>query len=411
MVVENAKPQESCRSVAPVYLADMTPEEEIGALLKQVRESSMAAIKRWRQQGGAPPLPELQAALILCQEKQRQHPLLALESARLQVNLGAMLSQMDQHQEAVAKVQEAQRTLSTIQAWAHKCLGADPSVGVIASEASKLQSAAQVAESIATEPLVVRGEGGQGRDEKSQVAPLPQLSSIGKAGSHGLESSRSAPTLETPSRTKVSLPPISPNMSSVSTTALLTGDSTSTRGARKHYEAGKRNKGPKSRDKDGQSQKQRKKKIDYSAVHVEHNHKVNNIFKDFLHDVQIEKDLRIRDEHSWEEDRKKQLCALHRLTRLYYMLDIDEELKSKKYTTSGHNILMKNMVADNKSRQDVPLVGEARKLRKSPEVQSLRRLNKLLFVKPPTPEPQTKPNTAKELMKGFNIRSNVSSAA
>jgi len=112
-----------------------------------------------------------------------------------------------------------------------------------------------------------------------------------------------------------------------------------------------------------------------------------DVFSDFLQSAKARREARLGASHeNLQEDNKKRLHQVHRLTRLLLEQSEDDELKSKRYSKTGHEVFMKNLVRENRSRSDPVLVGEAKRSAESPEILQVRRLNRLLFVKPPTPE-------------------------
>jgi len=122
-----------------------------------------------------------------------------------------------------------------------------------------------------------------------------------------------------------------------------------------------------------------------------------DIFKQFLKDVEAEKDAKRAGNEAWQEDARKRLGNLHRTTKLLLELSDDTELKDKKYTNNGHKVMMQGFLAENRSRSDPQLMKEARRAGASPEVFQVRKYNKDLYVKPKTP-PQPAPKEPPKMM-------------
>lgn len=118
-----------------------------------------------------------------------------------------------------------------------------------------------------------------------------------------------------------------------------------------------------------------------------------NIFADFLREADAEEDARRQGSETWQDDARRRLKAEHRTTRR--MLELSEEdleLKDKRYSNDGHKVMMQSMMRDNTCRNDKILMREARRAgAPSPEVYQLKKYNKDLYVKPPTPPPVAKP--------------------
>merc|ERR1712083_515885 len=88
-----------------------------------------------------------------------------------------------------------------------------------------------------------------------------------------------------------------------------------------------------------------------------------------------------------QDDATKNLHQTHRLTRLMLEQSLDDDLKEKRYTKTGHQVFMANLMKENKSRSDPSLLSHARKVGASPETVQVKKLSSQLYVKPPTPEP------------------------
>merc|ERR1712232_563873 len=114
-----------------------------------------------------------------------------------------------------------------------------------------------------------------------------------------------------------------------------------------------------------------------------------DIFRGFLDDVIAEMDAKRSSFFDRQEDQRKRLIQNRRLTS-FQLKDQqnDDDLKDKRYTGDGHKVMMVTMTKENMCRSDPELVKGARKFGGSPEAQQMKKLNALLFVRPPTPPPQ-----------------------
>jgi len=91
-----------------------------------------------------------------------------------------------------------------------------------------------------------------------------------------------------------------------------------------------------------------------------------------------------------QEEIVRNLHHTHRLSTLMLEQSTDEDIKEKRYTKTGHEVFMKSILKENRSRSDPTLISQARKVGASPETYQVRNMNKLLYVargKPKTPEP------------------------
>mmetsp|Transcript_70942 Transcript_70942/g.148415 ORF Transcript_70942/g.148415 Transcript_70942/m.148415 type:complete len:514 (-) Transcript_70942:220-1761(-) len=130
---------------------------------------------------------------------------------------------------------------------------------------------------------------------------------------------------------------------------------------------------------------QRGKRRDMRKDIIKKDKEKKDIFKEFIKDVEVEKELSRAGNETWQEDARKRLEQVHRSTKLMLELTNDVELKEKRYTYNGHKVMMQSLLADNRSRSDPSLVKEARRAGISPEVHQVRKYNKALFIKPKTP--------------------------
>jgi len=131
-----------------------------------------------------------------------------------------------------------------------------------------------------------------------------------------------------------------------------------------------------------------------------------NVFTDFLQSAKADQELRrgaMQD--SFQDDIKKHLHQVHRTTKLLLEQSTDEDLLNKRYTATGHSVYMKSMLKENASRSDSTLAYEARKAGDAPETHQVRKLFRMLYVKPPTPEPVVvepkKPQVSADLALGL----------
>mmetsp|Transcript_32062 Transcript_32062/g.90190 ORF Transcript_32062/g.90190 Transcript_32062/m.90190 type:complete len:183 (-) Transcript_32062:54-602(-) len=116
-----------------------------------------------------------------------------------------------------------------------------------------------------------------------------------------------------------------------------------------------------------------------------------DVFTDFVCHIEAEKHARRGALHDSHEDDRKRLSQVHRTTRLMLDLINDDELKDKRYSQNGHKVIMHNLTRENRSRSDPALVAEATRKGESPEVNQVRKLNRLLYRKPATPPPPPPP--------------------
>jgi hypothetical protein len=93
-------------------------------------------------------------------------------------------------------------------------------------------------------------------------------------------------------------------------------------------------------------------------------------------------------------------------------LAADDDLKEKRYTHTGHQVFMKAMKKQNKCWNDPAILTDAQKEKVSPEICQVRKLNRKLFVKPPTPPPAPPPQKPKvDTGIAGNLRGNARSIA
>jgi len=112
-----------------------------------------------------------------------------------------------------------------------------------------------------------------------------------------------------------------------------------------------------------------------------------DIFADFVREAEEEMGSSRIGNETWQEDARKRLMSIHKNTRLLLAFSEDVELKDKKYTNNGHKVMMQSFMKDNRSRSDTQLVRDARRHGAAPEVFQVKKYNKELYVKPPTPPP------------------------
>jgi len=385
--------------------------------------------------------------------KEQAHPALAVEGARVRLNLASVLSADGRgFEEVVQPIKEAQNELANVIAWAEECEDDDPGVGMIAEEARALQCAALMAEGIALEqnrdaPLVFRKNGSL----QSEAAPgepaspsgggsismsvdhlqfyedactlaesrLPRshpavglarklradagraVCAAGAPGgawtSQGSEKRRSRPR-------GVSLPRLGDSGGIAQDTPesyngwTSLGDTLG--GTRSDLDVGG---GGGVADDDDEMEgvnsdantlraSQRRRPNRSSRGHRDDGRKKEkpNIFAEFIRDAEAELEARSASKETWQEDARRRLKQIHRSTKLLLDLSEDVELKDKKYTNNGHKVMMQSFLRDNRSRSDPSLVREARRAGASPEVHQVKKYNKDLYVKPPTPPPVKK---------------------
>lgn len=312
----------------------------------------------------------MERAVGMCTKAEYHHPAMAVETARARINLAATLSEAKRHRAALMAIKKAQGTLQRVLTWADDCVEGreDPAVRSIGEEARTLRCAALVAESIQMElcpgPTVDVVSGGY----DAQLAPLsPSQSQV------------------LPQIKREKKPP-------AGAAAVPTGAGTGAEQGRA------RRAGP------AESQRPAPVKVNLRPRVVEER---TDVFSEFLRNVEAERVARLGAlNDNWEDQAKRRLGQVHRRTQLALDLMGDEELKEKRYTNTGHQVFMKAMKKANKCWSDPILVHEAAKEKATPEICQIRKLNRRLYVKPPTPPPVQPPKPKVDQALASNLRSN-----
>ncbi|CAJ1416897.1 unnamed protein product [Effrenium voratum] len=303
----------------------------------------------------------MERAVGMCAKSEYDHPALAVETARARINLAAALSEASRHRAALGAVKRAQGALGRVLAWAEAC-PQDFGVKSISEEARALRCAALVAESIQME-LCPGGVPDSAEDAPERTAPC-------------LAPKVTLPQIQRSARAKEEQMPPAPVK----------------RGA-SHRRVG------------SEPRASAKLPVRPRAGTEER----SDVFSDFLRNVEAERVARLGSLTDWEEHAKRRLGQVHRSAQLQLDLGGDEELKEKRYTHTGHQVFMKAMRKANRCWSDPVLVQEAAKEKATPEICQIRKLNRQLYVKPPTPPPApTKPKVDQSLAN--NLRSNQRSS-
>lgn len=308
----------------------------------------------------------MERAVGMASKAEYHHPAMAVETARARINLAATLSEAKRHRAALMAIKKAQNTLSRVIAWAQPCSD-DPAAHSILEEARTLRCAGLVAESI-----------------QMELCPGP---SVEPAGS-GYDAHMAPSSL--PGQT-VSLPPLVPPRAETKA-AKADAAATAPVAGRARPRAGPT------------EQRQAVVKVPMRPRVVEER---TNVFSEFLRGREAERVARLGSlNDNWEDQAKRRLGQVHRSTQLALDLMGDEELKEKRYTHTGHQVFMKAMKKANRCWSDPVLVQEAAKEKATPEICQIRKLNRQLYVKPPTPPPVQPPKPKMDAGLASNLRSN-----
>ncbi|CAE7630169.1 HERC1 [Symbiodinium pilosum] len=345
------------------------PADDMREMLTAVAQhSDLAAALRQKGQAGRA-VRTLERAVAMCARAEHIHPAVAVEAARARVNLAAALSEAARHREAIAHVRKAQRGLDQILAWAEQC--GDAGATSIAGEASALRCAALVAESIELD--MCPGVSGDFETTLNETALLRD-------------------TL-TPKNRTVSLPQIG-RKARKEKKMRIKDDSTS-----KTHSAGAL--------KSSEVATEKRQPVIKLSLRPRAAEERTDVFSDFLRGVEAERVARLGAlNDNWEDQAKRRLGQVHRRTRLQLELMGDNELKEKRYTHTGHQVFMKAMKKANRCWSDTSLLQEAAKENATPEILQVRKLNRQLYVKPPTPPPPPPPKPKMDQALVNNLRSN-----
>jgi len=323
----------------------------------------------------------MERAVGMCTKAEYHHPAMAVETARARINLAATLSEAKRHRAALMAIKKAQGTLQRVLQWSDDCdEQQDPAVRSIGEEARTLRCAALVAESI-----------------QMELCPGPGIEPLGSGYDAAL-----APALSPHGTGTVSLPQIPKRSDKKSTTGAVgaaggAGVTSVAPGEGRAKRAG----GP-------AEQRPAPVKVTLRPRVVEER---TDVFSEFLRNVEAERVARLGAlNDNWEDQAKRRLGQVHRRTQLALELMGDEELKEKRYTNTGHQVFMKAMKKANKCWSDPTLVHEAAKEKATPEICQIRKLNRQLYVKPPTPPPVQPPKPKVDQSLASNLRTNARSS-
>eukprot|EP00929_Paragymnodinium_shiwhaense_P014261 TRINITY_DN122163_c0_g1_i1.p1 TRINITY_DN122163_c0_g1~~TRINITY_DN122163_c0_g1_i1.p1 ORF type:complete len:502 (+),score=164.92 TRINITY_DN122163_c0_g1_i1:123-1628(+) len=384
------------------------PPEAIIAMLQQC--SSMGLIARQKQQVHQA-VTHLQRAVAIAKKGGREfsHPRVALEAARIRLNLSSVLSRAGRHMEAIETIKEAQQSLAGILGWAASCETEEPAVLVLAEEARMLQCAANVAEAIELEPFDEEAAPA-GRDfyserarqaaavtktkalqqerysEAMQLADevLPEghaITRLAEMFSHGQSSSAGSAPVASPVSSaprKMTGSSSAPNLAGGKNRAPPARAGLAIQRPDSGGDAGSRSAGT----PDGAAKRPPARNLDQDAnVPVERKGR-GDPFGDFLSDIEYQKQLRLGSFQDWkQEETRKNFYQKTRITKSE--LKAVEELEASKpydniyelkYTRPVHAMWMMGMTRVNFSRSDYDVIKEARKYNDPPETIMLRRL-------------------------------------
>mmetsp|Transcript_90187 Transcript_90187/g.160633 ORF Transcript_90187/g.160633 Transcript_90187/m.160633 type:complete len:440 (+) Transcript_90187:95-1414(+) len=411
-----AEPSTEAFSAEPVEAQARAPAVPNGMPLasEEMREV-MASVSQYtelanslRQKGQiSRAIRMMERAVVMCARSEHGHPALAVEAARARVNLGAALSEGHRHREALTSIKEAQQGLGQVLIWASECNAGDAGVKSIESEARALRCAALVAEAIQLE-LAPSSEDLMANMLDEQLVDEAKRTAAGLGPAHPLANLVSGAIGKMPSRQRVgqtgNLPPIGQQSA-----PQLRQTSKKPEAANQELTAGEQAASPAGPKKKKDEPRQQNAKPVLRPRPGQADEKTD-VFTDFLRTVEADRVNRLGAlNDNWEDQAKRRLGQVHRTTKLQLELSQDDDLKEKRYTHTGHQVFMKNMKKANKCWSDTALVHEAGKEKAAPEICQVRKLNKQLFVKPPTPPPppkETKPKIDSSL--AGNIRGGAS---
>jgi len=338
----------------------------------------------------------MERAVVMCSRCEHGHPALAVEAARARVNLGAALSEGLRHKEALIAIKEAQEGLGQVMAWASECNPGDAAVKSIESEARALRCAALVAEALQLE-LAPQSEDLMANMLDEQLVEEAKRTAAGLGSGHPLATLVSSAvgkmTSRQLSRGPGNLPPIgqqsAPQLRQISKKPAAANE--------EHESGEKTSTSPPSQSKKKSANEPRQQSVKSSVrPRPGQADERTDVFTDFLRQVESDRVNRLGAlNDNWEDQAKRRLGQVHRTTKLQLELSTDDDLKEKRYTSTGHQVFMKAMKKANKCWSDPNLVHEAGKERAAPEICQVRKLNRQLFVKPPTPPPPPPPQKPK----------------
>eukprot|EP00928_Gymnodinium_smaydae_P031824 TRINITY_DN23233_c0_g1_i1.p1 TRINITY_DN23233_c0_g1~~TRINITY_DN23233_c0_g1_i1.p1 ORF type:complete len:471 (+),score=132.43 TRINITY_DN23233_c0_g1_i1:80-1492(+) len=433
--------------------------ENIGVIVSSLQRCTQVAVDCRERQQTTRAVKQMERTVALCKNYERAHPRLTLESARARLNLGAMLSSGGRRREALAAIKDAQLDIAKLLEWAQSCEAEDPGAAALAVEARALQCAALVAEGIEAEHAVACSGGALAGDaaddaESEEAAeeaararlygeadafarnnlpashPVASLASRLLRQPTGVTSPKSGRQQAT-SFGGTSLPSVciaSANYGASGAAASCPSGA----GAGAGHGAGagglqlpadsmaREVSGPEpsavlpsgaastaSPSRSRKASKERGKAEGGSgrrpARPVFAPGEPRDIFKQYLRDVQAEKDARRSAFFDVQGDARRRLMRIHKASKFDLMNESDD-LKDKRFTTNGHKVMMESMTKGNVCRSDPALLKDAKKTGDTPEVVQMKKLYKSLYKKPPTPPPpppQPKPKLVDDSLAGL----------
>lgn len=404
-----SKPMIGTEDIREVMTA-VTQYTELAASLRQKGQLSRA-------------IRMTERAVVMCTRAESGHPALAVEAARARLNLGAALSEGHRHREALANIREAQKSLAQVLNWANECNAEDGGVKSIEQEARALRCAALVAEAIQLElcpnpeafeepPELTRppAVASPGAGRRSPPERANSTGAIGQSPSHGKSASLAVTAAAATSSSTPTLPPIgqasAPLLRQGNKKQLASNEDPDSGQNLSSPAPGRQTKRPGASNERGQAVKLTSKRPGANADER------TDVFSDFLRSVESERVARLGAlNDNREEQARRRLAQVHRTTRLQLELSADDDLKEKRYTHTGHQVFMKAMKKQNKCWNDPVILTDAQKEKVSPEICQVRKLNRKLFVKPPTPPPAPPPQKPKvDTGIAGNLRGNARSS-
>lgn len=427
---------------------DEEGETDVADVIDSILKLSDAAMAFRQKKNMGKALKLMEKAVAASSSYEHSHPAIAVEGARARLNLGAMLSMSGRHPQALESVRAAKQNLESVLAWSRDCVSSDVGVMSIASEASSLNCAALVAEAIELESVAAQVSGPSDGEVKMRSPQMktkgqisPQVTAAGAAAiaeeaieallkrqqlyamaqakaeeelpeSHPMTSlvKKFNADVASPQRVGagssrgVSLPPLGkPEQKEVSPEASVLMKS-SDRGLSFEPTA---EAGGGIGTAEPPSTVVRKPFAQTRAQPLRREEDRSDIFSDFLRTLEANKTARLNEKNPrLQEEAKKKLGQLHRTTQLLLDLSNDEELKEKRYSKIGHKVVMNSLTKENRCRSDPSLSQEARRYGAPPEVLLVKKLTKVLNVKPatPPPPPPPKPQAPEELKTIFGTR-------
>eukprot|EP00927_Polykrikos_kofoidii_P047247 TRINITY_DN41362_c0_g1_i1.p1 TRINITY_DN41362_c0_g1~~TRINITY_DN41362_c0_g1_i1.p1 ORF type:complete len:348 (+),score=73.08 TRINITY_DN41362_c0_g1_i1:82-1044(+) len=297
-----------------------------------------------------------------------------------------MLAESGRHRQSAACIGDAQRLLASVIEWAGDCEQEDDGVRAIGEEAIKLRNAAEVANELVQADLASSSPEKVNQERSVQQAMAftapgerrrhrrVQPDSPASPAKRGMRATQSGGNL--------TLPSLRESCETHERINGADGDGTPSK---------TQNQGQ--RDRTSASVPAKTQRGGFSKSPKQQ--QPTNIFNEFLNDMESVKEQRRRNfSNAYEDDVRRRLNQNHKQSRLALLLSTDDGLKDKRYSSTGHQIFMKSMMKENRSRSDPSLLQEAKKSKKSPEACQLRQLSRQLHVEKSAPPPPPPPRKA-----------------